>query len=243
MADFGWEPGSQTSGPTGATGATGGTGGTGPTGATGPTGGTGATGPTGGTGATGTGATGATGGTGATGATGATGGGAIWATQWWSPADRATNQAGIITTTTANAAYGAWFSALQPITITGVRVYWGGDNTTLRLRIWDESQTSVATVDVAVTGTGLKTLTLAAPYSLGSSKVNLLWAYTVWDTRGAGGGQITYTADTVRPVVPFLSGSALHLLHITKFGNGDAYPDNNGSAGAEYPVTLLYSVT
>lgn len=139
-----------------------------------------------------------------------------------------------------NKTRGIGFGAIQAgHYCTGARFYWAGPATTLTIDLWSSAtNTSVATVNVAVTGTpGIYTVTFATPYLL---TAGLSMGLTVWDTAGASGHYTTYNGTTtgtapLRGYMPASSGTGTVVLG--PFVSACGYGGSASSADGVYGLT------
>lgn len=151
-----------------------------------------------------------------------------------------------------NDTVGIYFYAIANATITGMKVYWGGPATTLRARLWTNANTtSVATATLAVSGSGLYTISFASPFA---ASAWTLYAASVYDTSGTN-----YTATNNTPATDFTNlwpGAGIGTVTdnggiyytsngsgsvVGRFSAGDAFPSTAG-ANTVYAVSPIYTI-
>jgi hypothetical protein len=217
-------------GPPGATGAQGPTGATGPAGATGPTGATGATGATGGVGAQGP--------TGIQGDPGASG--TLQPVMDWSPVDDLRDGATLPGSGSAtNWTSGVQFEILRGTTvnITGVRFYWAGAASTVKLSLYGLTGAAIRTVNVTTTSPGIYTGTFSSLYAIDGITGLFNVPYTVSAFHATLLTQVTYPGTQtalLAPTRPFFAG---RRVLIRSFGMQTASDANPTTVGAyAFPI-------
>jgi hypothetical protein len=183
------------------------------------------------------GATGATGGTGATGAAGASSGDTLW-----SPPQSGMGSGSRVGTIAVAAegdyTLGARYTVIAERTIRGVRFYWPGGvgAKVVRASIFDELNTTIATVDTAVNAAALVEAEFASPLAISGALVGSTLTVGLYVTDGVR--VLKYTAGSLVPTLPVLVSKNTYLLEYTLFGFGDSCPANASSSSVA--VDLLF---
>jgi hypothetical protein len=125
-------------------------------------------------------------------------------------------------------------------TASGCKIYWPGSNTTLKASLWSVAGgTRLASGTLAVTGTGIKTISFSAPYN---AVAYTPYYFSVWDTAANEFPSSTVVAQFPSPSDPFLGGA--HMVYMLRgvYETGDAVPVNAPGPTQFYPVAPIYTV-
>lgn len=111
---------------------------------------------------------------------------------------------------------------------------------TLRVKLWNGSNSQVATQDFVIAGAiGPTTLTFTAPYSIPIASVGETWTISAYETTGAKHTAQTTTSNLI--TLPYHVGPIVFTVRPLKFGVGDIFP--NQVAGSEvYTIGPVISV-
>jgi hypothetical protein len=174
----------------------------------------------------------------------ALGGGSTVRNLWWSPVDIAGNVAPSFSSA-GSFAVGQGFMPQVAMTQTGVRFYYPDTTSrTIKVSLWDNTGTRVATSTATYNTAGVKTVTWGTPVAVMSSQAYKYWNVSMWDTSGTGFIQTTGVAASEEPTFPAQNGPSISWRAISSYGTGDVSPSAtfNSTGGAIYPIEPVFTV-
>lgn len=143
-----------------------------------------------------------------------------------------TNEAGDIS-------LGTDFVLTAASTVTGVKFYWAGPATTVKVSLWLQgSGTRVASGTGSVTGAGLKTISFSSPYS---ASAYTRYVASVHDNAGLNFTDSSFV--TWLPAAdPFINGPHFVQINRSEYHAGDLMPDTAAGLSIVYPITPILTV-
>ncbi len=177
----------------------------------------------------------------------AAGGGGITYTPkpiWWSPVQIASRNAPAFTV--GNFTVGQGFIPLDAMTQTGVKFYYP-DTTSraIKVSLWDDTGTRVATSTATYSTVGVKTVTWSSPVSVTAAHAYALWFVSFWETGGSGLIKITSAPAASFQVFPAPNGESITWRSVGAYasGTGDVIPNSFWTAGGDiYPIEPVFTV-
>lgn len=134
-----------------------------------------------------------------------------------------------------------WYVSRQ-LRCLGVRAYWivPSGTKTLKVSLWDASNTRLATASATITGTAVNSIYFSTPYTL---TVGSLYRTSAYQTDGTSYMKATISGvfDNIVPPRPFHAGAGLVFTQCTLYGTGDVHPGSTAASEA-YAVEPILAV-
>jgi hypothetical protein len=137
-----------------------------------------------------------------------------------------------------NFTVGSQITFMAPTIVSGIKIYWNGAGTTIKVAIWTPGGTLLASGTQAIAGIGTYSINFTTPYTTTAYTPYMI---SLYDTAG-----LHYTnsaSTTLMPQSdPFIFAAHGMLLARSYYQNGDAAPFTNAGTNVIYPVTPIYTV-
>jgi hypothetical protein len=136
---------------------------------------------------------------------------------------------------------GVSFQVTQSVVCSGIYFYWAGAvSRTIKCVLRNGAGTTLASIDVAVSGAGFYTGTFSSPQTIAPADATGTTSFkaSIWENSATEYARWA-TAPALLPAQPFVGGPKVIWENFKKFAAGDANPTS--TSGAEhYPVEPIF---
>lgn len=151
-------------------------------------------------------------------------------------------QSGVLSSQNGSVSGAIRFYPTVTAKIVGVRFYWAsaGSAKTIKVSLWDDSSSRLATTTVAVNASGVYEVNFTTPYAL---TAGTMYRLAFWENGGTKYTKATLsTFNTASPTRPAVCGGGAWVLYtVTAYGSGDVFPGSTATTEA-YPIEPLLDV-